>query len=265
MRRAGEIVAIALRTMAERIVPEETTTLELDEIAAEVLKRHGALAPLKGYKPSFSNVPYMHHTCISINNEVIHGVPRADRVIRTGDLVSLDMDASVDGWCADGTITVAVGKVSAKAEKLLRVTREALYVGIQHAKVGNTIGDIGHAVQKHVEKHGFNVVRDMVGHGIGQVPHEPGLDVPNFGRPRTGPKLQPGMTFCIEPMVTEGRADVTHPKGDVWTIVTRDGSLAAHFEHTVAITENGPLILTNPPKDAPAETPTPEAAVAAAV
>jgi methionine aminopeptidase, type I len=254
MRRAGEVVAIALRTMAANIVPGETTTLQLDEIAAEVLKAHGAKAPLKGYQPSFSNVPYQHHTCISINNEVIHGVPRADRVVHEGDLVSLDMDASVDGWCADATITVAVGKVTPKAEKLLKVTREALYAGIQQARVGNTIGDIGHAVQRHVEKHGFNVVRDMVGHGIGQVPHEPGLDVPNFGRPRTGTKIKAGMTFCIEPMVVAGRADVLHAKNDVWTIVTKDGALAAHFEHTVAITEDGPLVLTHPPKAAaPAE------------
>ncbi len=249
MRRAGEILAITLRTMAEAIEPGKTTTLELDEIAGETLAKYGAKAPLNGYTPSFSKVPYAHNTCISINNEVIHGVPRADRVIQSGDLVSLDMDASVDGWCADATITVGVGNVSPKARKLLQVTRESLYIGIQAARPGGHMGDVGYAVQRHVEKAGFNVVREMVGHGIGTMPHEPGLDVPNWGRPHTGVKLVPGMTFCIEPMVTAGKADIQHAKNDVWTIVTRDGSLAAHFEHTVALTEDGAQILTLPPKE----------------
>jgi methionyl aminopeptidase len=249
MRRAGEILAVTLRTLAESIEPGKTTTLQLDELAGQILAKHGASAPLNGYKPSFSKVPYAHNTCISMNHEVIHGVPRADRVIRDGDLVSLDMDASIDGWCADATITVAVGNVSPKARRLLQVTREALYIGIQQARPGNTIGDIGAAVQRHVEKAGFNVVKEMVGHGIGQVPHEPGLDVPNWGKPKSGKKIVPGMTFCIEPMVTAGRADIHHAPNDVWTIVTRDGSLAAHFEHTVAITEEGAQILTLPPKE----------------
>lgn len=249
MRRAGEVVALTLRAMRDAIIPGQTTTLQLDEIAAETLKQHGAKPALLGYKPSFSQVPYQHNTCISVNNEVIHGVPSAKRALREGDLVSLDMDASVDGWLADATITVAVGQISPKARKLMTVTREALYRGIEQAVPGNTIGDIGHAVQKLVEKNGFSVLRDMVGHGIGQVPHEPGLDVPNYGKPGKGLRLQVGMTFCIEPMVTAGSHIVKHAPNDIWTVVTKDGSLAAHWEHTVAVTADGPLILTDPPKE----------------
>ncbi|MBC8143020.1 MAG: type I methionyl aminopeptidase [Armatimonadetes bacterium] len=248
MRRAGEVVAVALRSMAAAIVPNVTTTLELDAIAAAVLKRYDAKAPLHGYKPSFSDVPYMHHTCISVNDEVIHGVPDARRVLKEGDLVSLDMDGSVDGWCADATISVPVGKASGKVKKLIQVTREALAMGIAQARPGNTVGDIGYTVQRHVEKNGFSVVREMVGHGIGRVPHEPGLDVPNWGKPGEGQVLQVGMTFCIEPMVNAGNADIAHVNGDPWTIVSADGSLACHFEHTIAITENGAVILTLPPK-----------------
>lgn len=249
MRQAGIAVAVALRTMRDAIVPGETTTLELDEIAADVLKAHGAKPALLGYKPSFSDVPYLHNTCISINEEVIHGVPSNRRVLQPGDLVSLDMDASVDGWCADATITVPVGDVSSRAKKLNIVTREALIKGIEQARAGNFVGDIGAAVQKHVERNRMNVVREMVGHGIGTVPHEPGLDVPNWGRPRSGIRLMVGMTFCIEPMVMLGRPDVVHAPNDVWTVITKDGSWAAHWEHTVAITENGPIILTSPPKE----------------
>ena len=249
MRRAGEVVAVALRAMAAAIVPNQTTTLQLDEIAAAVLKRYGAQAPLNGYKPSFSEVPYMHHTCISVNDEVIHGVPDARRVLKEGDLVSLDMDASVDGWCADATITVPVGRITPKAKKLLQVTREAMQAGIAQARPGNTIGDIGYTVQRYVEKAGFSVVREMVGHGIGRMPHEPGLDVPNWGKPGAGKRIEIGMTFCIEPMVNAGGAEIAHVENDPWTIVTADGSLAAHFEHTVAITEQGAVVLTNPPRD----------------
>jgi methionyl aminopeptidase len=264
MRQAGIAVAVALRAMRDAIVPGETTTLDLDEIAGETLKQFGAKPALLGYKPSFSAVPYLHNTCISVNQEVIHGVPSAKRVLKEGDLVSLDMDASIDSWCADATITTAVGKISERAKRLSAVTREAMYKGIEQARVGKTIGDIGYAVQRHVERNDMNVVRDMVGHGIGQTPHEPGLDVPNFGRPRRGIPLQAGMTFCIEPMVMLGRHEVIHAPNDIWTIVTQDGSWAAHWEHTVAVTKDGPLILTSPPKgEGKEEAPAAEAATAA--
>jgi methionyl aminopeptidase len=274
MRQAGIAVALTLRAMRDAIVPDETTTLDLDEIAGETMKKFGARPALMGYKPSFSNVPYMHNTCISVNNEVIHGVPSAKRVLRSGDLVSLDMDAEIGGWYADATITVTVGEVSEDAKRLSQVTREALQKGIEMARPGNYMGDIGYAIQRHVEKNGMNVVREMVGHGIGRMPHEPGLDVPNYGRPRKGIRLVEGMTFCIEPMVMLGRREVMHPPGDVWTIVTQDGSWAAHWEHTVAVTKNGAVLLTAPPKDGEripgvsesaeaAPAPAPELAVAA--
>ncbi len=246
MRRAGRAVAEALAAMRDAIVPDVTTTLDLDEVAAEVLKRRGAKPALLGYKPSFSRVPYKHNTCISVNNEVVHGVPGKGRILRTGDIVSLDLDASVDGWCADAALTVPVGLVSAAAKNLLTVTREALFKGIAQARVGNTLGDVGGAIQRHVERSRYSVVRDLVGHGIGQTPHED-PQVNNYGRPGRGDKLQAGMTICIEPMVNIGKSGVGHHRGDVWTIFTADGTLSAHFEHTVAITEDGPDILTLPP------------------
>jgi methionyl aminopeptidase len=249
MRRAGRVVAEALTAMRDAIVPGKTTTAQLDEIAYETLKRRGAKPILLGYKPSFSDVPYQHSTCISVNDAVVHGVPDRKRVLQNGDIVSLDMDASIDGWCADSTITVPVGEVSSAAKNLLTVTREALYRGIAQARVGNTIGDISAAVQRHAERSRYGVVRELVGHGIGRTPHEKGLDVPNYGRPGQGVKLRPGMTFCIEPMVNIGTREILHKDGDPWTVFTQDGSLSAHFEHTIAITEDGPDILTLPPSE----------------
>lgn len=246
MRRAGRAVAEALAAMRDAIVPNVTTTLDLDEVAAAVLKNRGARPALLGYKPSFSRVPYQHNTCISVNDQVVHGVPGKGRILRVGDIVSLDLDASIDGWCADAAMTVPVGPVSAAAKNLLTVTREALFKGIAQARVGNTLGDVGAAIQRHVERSRYNVVRDLVGHGIGQTPHED-PQVNNYGRPGKGDKLQAGMTICIEPMVNIGKSEVGHHRGDVWTIFTSDGTLSAHFEHTVAITEDGPDILTLPP------------------
>ena len=248
MRRAGRAVAEALAAMRDAIVPGETTTLDLDEVAADVLKRRGAKPALLGYKPSFSRVPYKHNTCISVNNEVVHGVPSGKRVLVEGDIVSLDLDASIDGWCADAALTVPVGSVSIPAKNLLTVSREALFKGISQARVGNSVGDISAAIQRHAERSRYNVVRDLVGHGIGQTPHED-PQVANYGKTGRGERLRAGMTICIEPMVNIGKHDVAHKKGDVWTIFTSDGSLSAHFEHTVAITEEGPDILTLPPSD----------------
>ncbi len=246
MRRAGRAVAEALAAMRDAIVPGETTTLDLDEVAAEVLKKRGAKPALLGFKPSFSRVPYLHNTCISVNNEVVHGVPSKKRILQEGDIVSLDLDASIDGWCADAAMTVPVGTVSASAKNLLTVSREALFKGIAQARAGNTTEDIGAAIQRHVERNRYSVVRDLVGHGIGQTPHED-PQVANYGKPGRGDRLQVGMTICIEPMVNIGKHHVGHHKGDVWTIFTGDKSLSAHFEHTVAITEDGPDILTLPP------------------
>ena len=216
MRRAGRVVAEALAAMRDAIIPGQTTTLDLDEIAHETLKKRGAKPILLGYKPSFSDVPYQHSTCISVNDAVVHGVPAKKRVLRSGDIVSLDMDASIDGWCADSTITVPVGEVSSAAKNLLTVTRECLFKGIAQARPGNTIGDISAAVQRHAERSRYGVVRELVGHGIGQTPHEKGLDVPNYGRAHFGVRLRPGMTFCIEPMINAGSREIQHVPDDPW-------------------------------------------------
>ena len=246
MRIAGRIVGETLEAMRDAIVPGETTTLQLDEIAGEVLKSRGAVPILLGYQPSFSDVPYLHHSCISVNNAVVHGVPRADHILREGDIVSLDLDASVDGWCADAAITVPVGSVSTAAKNLLTVTKDALYKGIAQARPGNTTGDIGYAIYEYATRSRYGVVRDLIGHGIGRSPHED-PQVPNYGRRGRGDRLVPGMTLCIEPMINIGSEDVEHQPGDEWTIYTSDQTLSAHFEHTVAITEDGALILTLPP------------------
>ncbi len=247
MRLAGQVVAEVLNAMRVAIVPGVTRTSDLDEVAADILHKHGARSAFLNYQPSFSDVPFQYNSCISINDEIVHGVPSEKRVLIEGDIVGLDMGASVDGWYADSAITVPVGEVSPVAKNLLVVTRESLFKGIAQAKVGNRMGDISSAVQKHAERNRYGVVRELVGHGVGTAPHEKGLDVPNYGRPGTGERLKVGMTFCIEPMINLGSREIMHLPGDEWTIVSSDRSLSAHFEHTVAITEAGPDILTLPP------------------
>ncbi|HEY3333416.1 MAG TPA: type I methionyl aminopeptidase [Capsulimonadaceae bacterium] len=243
MRIAGRAVAAALEAMKNAIDPGNTSTADLDNVAAETLKQFGATSSLLNYKPSFSDVAYLHTTCISVNNEVVHGVPSASRILKEGDIVGLDLDAAIGGWVADSAITVPVGRVSASAANLITVTRDAMYKAIAQAKVGNRTGDIGAAMQRHCERSRYNVVRECQGHGIGQTPHE-GPDVPCFGKPGKGTLLRPGMTICIEPMVNAGTWRLDSVPGDPWTLVTGDGSLSAHFEHTVAITDDGPDILT---------------------
>lgn len=249
MREAGKATAAALIAMRDAIVPGETTTLQLDEIAGETLRKYGAKAALNGYKPPFSRVPYLHNTCISVNDEIIHGVPRAGYVLQEGDIVGLDLVANVDGWMTDSAITVPVGAVSDKVKRLLTVTREALYKGIAQARPGNHMGDVGSAIQKFAEQQKCGIAEDLVGHGVGTAVHEPGIDVPNRGRAGHGQRLVPGMTFAIEPMLALGKGATLQKKGDTWTVFTKDQTLAAHFEHTVAITESGALILTLPAKD----------------
>jgi methionyl aminopeptidase len=235
MRAAGQVVAGALTELAASIVPGKTTTLDIDRLADEIIRRHGAISSFKGYKG------YPAVACIAVNDEVVHGIP-GTRILHPGDIVGIDLGAILDGFHGDSAITVAVGEVSAEAERLMKICREALFQGIQRAKVGNHLSDIGNAIQTYVEKNGYSVVRDLVGHGIGRSMHED-PQVPNFGRPGKGPRLEEGMTLAIEPMVNAGIAQVDS-LSDGWTIVTRDGSLSAHFEHTVAITRKGPEILT---------------------
>jgi methionyl aminopeptidase len=237
MHRAGLIVWGALEGM-RAIVRPGISTKELDEFAEEYAEERHARPAFKGYRG------YPGSVCTSINQEVVHGIPSAKRVLQPGDLLSVDVGVWLDGLHADAAATFPVGKVSPDAERLLAVTRQALTAGVAEARAGNHVGDIGHAVQQVAEGAGYSVVRELVGHGIGSSFHED-PQVPNYGKPRRGPRLMPGMTIAIEPMVNAGAAEIRTLE-DKWTVVTEDGSLSAHFEHTVAIGENGtpPRILT---------------------
>ena len=218
-------------------IKEGITTEELDRLAEEYIKRHGGIPAFKGYRG------YPRSLCVSVNEEVVHGIP-GKRRLKEGDIVSLDLGVLMDGYYGDAAITVPLGKVSELARRLIKVTEEALYRGIEMARPGNRLSDISHAIQSHVEKAGFSVVREFVGHGIGKELHEE-PQVPNFGPPNRGPRLEPGMVLAIEPMVNTGTWEVRIlPNG--WTVVTADGGLSAHFEHTVAITDDGPEILSLP-------------------
>ncbi|MDP3702831.1 MAG: type I methionyl aminopeptidase [Candidatus Omnitrophota bacterium] len=234
MRKAGRVVAGMLDMLAGLVKPG-ITTKALDEAAMSYLSEQGAAPAFLGYRGFPASI------CVSVNEEVVHGIP-GNRRIREGDVVSLDAGAVVSGYYADAAITVAVGAIDPAARRLVETTRQALAMGIEQATVGNRLSDISHAVQQVAERAGFGVVRDFVGHGIGRAMHEE-PPIPNFGAPHMGPRLLAGMVLAIEPMITHGGPDVLVLE-DGWTAVTKDGSLAAHFEHTVAITEQGTEILT---------------------
>lgn len=236
MREAGKIVAEVLLTLQELVRPG-ITTAELDRVAERIIRRHGAVPSFKGYRGFPASI------CVSVNDEVVHGIP-GPRVLEEGDIVAIDVGARYRGYHGDATITVPVGSISPEAERLLTVCREALDIGIAHARAGAHLTDISHAIQCHVEAHGFSVVRNLYGHGIGRALHEEPM-LPHYGPPGQGPILRPGMVLTIEPMIAAG-SPATRVLADHWTIVTVDGSLSAQFEHTVAITENGPEILTLP-------------------
>jgi len=236
MHRAGQIIALTLERLAQAAVPG-VTTMELDRLAEASIRSFGAI-------PTFYKLyDYPANICVSINDEVVHGIP-GERALQAGDIVSFDVGATVEGMIADAATTVAVGPISPDAKQLLRVTREALYKGIEQARPGNRVCDISAAIQRHVEAHGCSVVRKLVGHGVGRAMHEP-PHVPNFVEPRgaDSPELKPGMTLAIEPMVNAGGWQVIQ-RDDGWTYRTRDGSLSAHFEHTIALTGEGCDILT---------------------
>ncbi|MCJ7829447.1 MAG: type I methionyl aminopeptidase [Dehalococcoidia bacterium] len=234
MRQAGKIVAKTLQRLTEEIRPGIKTS-HLDSVAASELKRYGAKASFKGYRG------FPAYLCVSVNDEIVHGIP-GERELNSGDIVSLDFGAIVNGFHGDGAITVGVGRISSKAQELVAVTEAALMVGIKEARNGAHLGDVSAAIQNYVETSGFSVVREYSGHGIGRDLHEDPL-VPNFGSPGEGPVLRKGMTLAVEPMVTAGdwRTRVTENR---WTVLTIDGSLAAHFEHTIAISEDEAEILT---------------------
>lgn len=235
MRAAGQIVAIALAELSESIVAGKTTTEDLDRLAEDILAWHNAIPSFKGYKG------YPNATCLSINEEVVHGIP-GPRVLEEGDIIGIDLGAIVDGYHGDSAVTLPVGKISREAQRLIDVTRSALFAGIRMARVGNRLGDISHAIQECAERRRYSVVRDLVGHGIGREMHEE-PQVPNFGKAGRGPELEEGMTLAIEPMLNAGRPQI-ETLADRWTIVAKDRSLSAHFEHTVAIRRSGPDILT---------------------
>jgi len=235
MRAAGRLVGEVLTALTPRVAPG-VTTAELDEIAEKMITDAGAIPAFKGYHG------YPATICASINEEVIHGIPSGQRVLREGDVLSIDVGASLEGYFGDSAITLPVGKVSEEAGRLLKVTEEALYKAIDVARPGGRVSDIGHAVQKHVESYGFSVVAESLKQGIGQRMHEE-PHVTNYGEAGRGPRLAEGMVLAIEPMVNAGKPAVK-VLSDGWTAVTRDKSLSAHFEHTVAITAGGAWILT---------------------
>ena len=234
MRAANALVAGVLAELAAMVAPG-VTTRDLDEVAERLVREGGAEPAFKGYRG------YPATLCASVNEQVVHGIPSSRRLV-DGDILSLDMGVKLNGFFGDSAVTVPVGHITEDAQRLLTVTQEALEHGIAQVRVGNRISDIGHAIQLHVESHGFSVVREFVGHGIGAALHEE-PQIANYGEPGRGPRMAEGMVLAIEPMVNMGRPAVK-VLADGWTAVTRDGSMSAHFEHTVAVTRQGPLILT---------------------
>jgi methionyl aminopeptidase len=241
IRASCQIVADVLRRLVEVVAPG-VSTAELDALAEKWTREKGAVPAFKGY--NVGGRVYPSSLCVSINEEVVHGMPSPKRILKSGDIVGLDYGAVFKGYYGDSAVTVAVGEVTESAERLMRVTRESLECGIENMRVGNRIRDISAAIQQHAEKHGYGVVRDFVGHGIGQRLHEE-PQVPNYVGAGQNPRLKEGMVLAIEPMVCEGTYEVEVLQ-DGWTAVTRDRRLAAHFEHSVAVTANGPEILTLP-------------------
>ena len=235
MRAAGQLVASVLTALEAAVAPG-VTTADLDRLAERLVRDGGAEPAFKGYRGFPATL------CASVNEVVIHGIPSASRKLVEGDVISLDVGAKLGGYYGDSALTVPVGRVSESAARLLRVTRESLDRAVAQVRVGGRLSDVGHAVQAWVETHGFSIVREFVGHGIGERLHED-PQIPNYGDPGRGPKLAEGMVLAIEPMVAMGRPE-TKVLADGWTAVTRDGSLAAHFEHTVAVGAAGPIVLT---------------------
>jgi len=241
MRAANLIVAEVLTQLREHVRPG-VTTAELDRIAEELTRQRSAVPAFKGYEVNGRVFP--KNVCISINEEIVHGIPSQKRVLQEGDIVSIDFGVRYQGLYGDAAITVAVGQTDPKSQRLMQATHEALWAGIEQVRVGHRLGDVSAAIQECAERDGFSVVREFVGHGIGKRLHEE-PQVPNFGTRDRGVRLREGMVLALEPMVNAGGADVTI-KEDGWTAVTRDGSRSAHFEHSVAVTETGPYVLSQP-------------------
>lgn len=240
MRVAGQVVAQVLKILESKVAPGITTAY-LNQIAEEECRKRGAIPVFKNYPNFRGGRPFPGAICASVNNEVVHGIP-GSRVLKEGDIISIDFGVIVDGFAGDSALTVAVGQVDPEVRKLIQVTEESLMRGIKQAKAGNRLGMVSNAIQTYAEKNGFSVVREFVGHGIGAEMHEE-PPVPNYGRQDRGPTLKAGMALAIEPMVNMGSKDV-YTDGDEWTVVTRDGAYSAHFEHTIVIGDKEPEILT---------------------
>lgn len=239
IRRAGQLLAKVHEALRQEVRPGITTG-ELDQIAERMIREGGGTPTSKGY----GDPPFPASICTSIDDEVVHGIPDDDRVLEEGQIITLDITVGVDGWQADAARTWPVGEISAEKQKLIEAAEKAFYAGMAQALEGQRIGDIAHAVQSEAEGQGYGVIRELIGHGIGRDMHE-APEVPNYGRPGRGPRLRSGMVFCIEPMITQGKRHIAI-KDDEWTIVTKDGQAAAHYENTIVITPTGPEILTLP-------------------
>jgi len=239
MREAGRINARVLAAVRERLKPG-VSTFDLNAAAEEVLKEHGCFSPFKGY----GHPPFPTSITVSINQELVHGIPSKTRKLKAGDIVSIDCGTVYEGWVADSAFSAGVGDISPEAQELLNITEGALHAGIDKMRAGNRTGDVSAAIQQYVESRGYYLTREYTGHGVGKQMHE-GPQVPNYGKPGTGMPLKAGMTIAIEPMVLVGTAE-TRVLPDKWTVVSADGSLTAHFEHSVAVTEGEPLLLTVP-------------------
>lgn len=238
MAKAGELSAKALRVVGAAVAPG-ISTLELDRIAEEVIRQGGGIPAFKGYGGFPGSI------CASVNEQIVHGIPSRDVILQEGDIISIDTGATLGGWVGDNAWTFPVGKISPQKKQLLKVTEECMWAGLAAARPGNHLGDIGHAIQQIAERVGYGVVREYVGHGIGRVMHEE-PNVPNYGRKHSGVLLEPGMVLAIEPMINMGTRK-TRQMSDGWLVCTRDGKPSAHFEKTVAITEDGPRLLTIEP------------------
>jgi methionyl aminopeptidase len=243
MREGGKITAACLDLLSEN-VRARVTTKELDAMAEDFIRSNGGKPEFKGYPGTPGAPDFPGSICASPNAMIVHGIPGSYR-LKDGDVISLDVGVRYEGFVTDSATTVAVGEIPPDVEGLLKTTRQCLVEAAEQVRVGKRLGDIGHAIQTLAESRGYGVVRDLVSHGVGRKMHED-PQIPNYGRPGTGPRLQPGMTFAIEPMITLGDYNIRMSEWDGWSIYTADNSLAAHYEHTVAVTENGPWILTEP-------------------
>lgn len=246
LSESSKIVGLVLKALKESIISGQRNLSELDSLASTLLSEYGAKSAFKDYKPDFADSPFQYHICASVNNEVVHGLPSKGRLLQDGDIVTIDLGASYNGWCADSAFTIGIGEISDDDKSLIKTTERCFNEAVKLCYPGNTLGDIGDAITKIANFNNFHVAFALSGHGIGRELHE-NPPVYNFGQPGSGQVIEAGMSFCIEPIIIAGTHMISEENNGVsdgWTIYSEDGSKAAHYEHTIAITEDGPLILT---------------------